>query len=55
MIANFSSVITNISGNIATLVNKSKGEYAYTIIDVDKEVDVKTFLNLDGVIKVRVI
>lgn len=55
MIANFTSLITNVAGNIATLVNKSKDEYAYTIIDVDKEVDVNSFLALQGVIKVRVI
>lgn len=37
MIANISKVISDAGLNIVNLINKSKGDYAYTIVDVDKE------------------
>lgn len=55
MIAKFSTVLSEANINIANLVNKSKGEYAYTIIDVDKEVDIKNIENIEGVLRVRVL
>lgn len=53
MINNFTTVISKDGNNIASLVNKSRGEYAYTIIDTDKEVDEAVLLSIEGVLRVR--
>ncbi len=56
-----SQITTTLAGenvNIDTMVNRSKGEYAYTLIDTDTDVsdDAINALNgLDGIIKIRVI
>lgn len=55
MIAKFSNVISTDGGNIVTLVNKSKGEYAYSVIDIDKDIPFDDIKNLEGVLRVRVI
>ena len=55
MINNFTTIISRDGGNIASLVNKSRNEYAYTIIDADKEVDMNELLEVPGVLRVRVI
>ena len=42
--------------NIANLSNKSRGDYAVTLLDVDEEVSansIKSIENVDGIIKVR--
>ena len=44
--------------NISDLNNRSKGDLAYTLIDVDSEVnesELKKALNVNGIISVRVI
>lgn len=55
MIARFSSVISEQGGNIVTLVNKSKGEYAYSVLDVDGNINDGILEGLEGVLRVRVI
>ncbi len=55
MIAKFSTVISTDGGNIVTLVNKSKGDYAYSVIDIDKVIPFDDIKNIDGVLRVRVI
>jgi D-isomer specific 2-hydroxyacid dehydrogenase, NAD binding domain./ACT domain. len=58
MLTQFTGVFSALNVNIANLVNKSKGDYAYTVIDVDTPVngDVTEKLNaIDGVYKVRVV
>lgn len=55
MIAHFSSGISSKGGNIVTLVNRSRGEYAYSIIDIDGTADIKTIEDAEGVLRVRVI
>ena len=55
MIAKFSTVISNDNGNIENLVNKSKGEYAYSVIDISGEFNISDIEEIDGVLKVRVI
>ena len=55
VIASFSTVISKKGGNITNLVNKSKNDYAYTVLDVDGEVDVEALAKIDGVLRVRVI
>lgn len=58
MISQFTSVLSASNMNIENMVNKSKGEYAYTVIDVSEAVDqgiVDKLNAIDGVLKVRVI
>ena len=62
---NINNMIAHISGtigadgiNIAHLANKSKGDYAVTIVDVDESVSEKAISHIsaiDGIIRVRVI
>ena len=55
IIANYSSAISANGGNIVNLVSKSKGEYAYSVFDVDGTADADKISKLEGVIRVRVI
>lgn len=58
MISNITKIIGENNYNISNFVNKSQGEYAYSIIDIDDNADekIKQLLeNIDGVIKVRLI
>ena len=55
IIANYSQAISSKGGNIVTLVSKSKGDFAYSVFDVDGEVDTNLIATLEGVIRVRVI
>ncbi len=55
VIASCTNVVSSQGGNICTMVNKSKGDYAYTMLDVDKDIDVTSMKEIPGVIRVRVI
>ena len=58
MIGQFSALLAKDNINIDDMTNKSRGEYAYTMIDVDSEVgdNVQEELkDIEGVLKVRVI
>lgn len=59
MIAQISSCFSNADINIEHLTNKSKGDYAYTVVDlVDSDADdavIEAVKNIDAVISVRVI
>ena len=55
IINKITSVISSSNSNIANFINKSRGEYAYSVFDVDGEVDIKAIANLDDIIRVRVI
>lgn len=58
MLSKITSVISDTGVNIENLTNKSRGDVAYTIIDVADDVsdNAKTLLeNIEGMIKVRVI
>ena len=58
MLGQISSALAEAGLNIADMVNKSKGELAYTIVDVNHEIssDVVDKLNaIDGVLTVRVL
>ena len=58
MITKFTATFGDLNINIENMMNKSKGDYAYTIIDVADDIndDIITKLNsIDGVIKVRAI
>ena len=55
IIANYSSAISANGGNIVNLVSKSRGDYAYSVFDVDGKVDAAKIAKLEGVLRVRVI
>lgn len=55
-LTNFSNAFSKCSINIAHMLNKSKGDYAYTIMDLDHDVTddiIKELEGLDNVLKVR--
>ncbi|MCR5301696.1 MAG: phosphoglycerate dehydrogenase [Lachnospiraceae bacterium] len=58
MITRFSGIFSEAGINISDMVNASKGEYAYTMMDVDSSVTpefVEKLSAIDGVLRVRVI
>lgn len=58
MLTRFTGVFSKKSINIANMVSKSKGDWAYTILDVESDVDESSKNELaavEGVVKVRVI
>ncbi|MBP3277759.1 MAG: phosphoglycerate dehydrogenase [Butyrivibrio sp.] len=58
MIGQFTTVFGNMGMNISDMTNKSRGDYAYTLIDLEESVTeeiVKKLMKIDGVIRVRVV
>lgn len=58
MLSSFSSLIAEKGININNMLNKSKKEYAYTIIDCDRDIGadvISAIESTEGVLKVRVI
>ena len=55
IINKITAVISNSNSNIVNFINKSRGEYAYSVFDVDGEVDIDSIANLESIIRVRVI
>ncbi len=58
MLNQITAPFTNANINIADLLNRSKGDYAYTMVDVDDDVTadiVNAIKSIEGVIKVRVL
>ena len=55
IIAKITATIVEFNSNITTFLNKSKGEYAYSVFDVDGRVEKELIENLDGIIKVRIL
>ena len=58
MLSAITSAAASDNTNIENLVNKSRGEYAYTMLDVNKtdtKLMEKRLYEIDGVIKVRII
>ena len=58
MISEITTLLANHKINICDMLNKSKGELAYNIIDVDNRVEQKTIEeleNINGIISVKVI
>lgn len=58
MLSTITGAVSDMNLNINNLVNKSKGDYACTLVDVDgeiKESDVEKKLSVEGIIKVRII
>ena len=58
MLNKFTSIFGEEEINISNLLNKSKGDNAYTIVDIDgsySEVVIENIKNIEGVLKVRTI
>ena len=58
MISQFTTVLGESGYNISDMTNKSRGDYAYTIIDLEDKVTdalVKKISKIDNVIRVRVV
>ena len=55
IINKITAVISNSNSNIVNFINKSRGEYAYSVFDVDGEADIQAIANLESIIRVRVI
>lgn len=58
MLNQITAPFTNANINIVDLLNRSKGDYAYTMVDVDDDItaDIINAINaIDGTIKVRVL
>lgn len=58
MLNNFTSIVGDAGLNIAAMTNKSRGEYAYTVLDADSVISkeiVNKLKKIDGVIRTRLI
>ena len=58
MLSQISSIISGHGINIENMINKSKKDYAYTIIDASgtvKDNDIQAIADIEGVLKVRII
>lgn len=58
MLGQFTKILADGNMNIADLSNKSKGAYAYTMIDIDSDIPAnveRDLRNIKGVLKVRVL
>jgi len=58
MIGSYTKIFFEYNINIIDMINKSKGEYAYNIIDVEGDITkemIRKIENLKGIIKVRLI
>lgn len=58
IIGNITQVLAEQKINIADMLNKSKGDYAYNIIDIDNDIDEKTLAKIKGIkdiVMVRII
>ncbi len=58
MISQFTTVFGDAGMNISDMTNKSRGDYAYTLIDLEDSVSdeiVKKLSDINGVIRVRVV
>jgi D-3-phosphoglycerate dehydrogenase len=58
MIAQFTAAVSAQGINIANMIDKSKGDYAYCLIDIDGDASdtmLKKISSIDGVLKVRAI
>ncbi|MBO4991428.1 MAG: phosphoglycerate dehydrogenase [Firmicutes bacterium] len=58
MINKITNIFADLDINISDMINRSKGDYAYTLIDVDSTFDesaVRKALEFDGIIAVRIV
>lgn len=58
MVGQITTILANANQNISDMINKSKGNYAYTVVDVEDDVKedvVASIKEIQGVLKVRVL
>ncbi len=58
MVGKITSLLADKDVNIANMLNRQKGEYAYNIIDIDgefSEADVETVRQIEGIIMARIV
>ena len=58
MLGQISAVLSEQGVNIVNMINRSRGNYAYTMVDLESEItdeNVKRINDIDGVIRVRVL
>jgi len=58
MVGQISNILAKQNINISDMINKSKGEYAYTLIDVDSDVNgniLEPIQAIEGVLRVRIV
>ena len=56
MVGQISTVLAEANINIVEMLNKSRGNYAYTMIDASNPLDekiIKAIYGIEGVVKVR--
>lgn len=55
LLSQLTTAVSAKGANIENLVNKSKGDWSYTMLDVTGDVDADAIASVDGVVKVRVL
>jgi D-3-phosphoglycerate dehydrogenase len=57
MLSSISTVVSNDGINIENMLNKAKGEYAYTMLDIDADGEAlkKDLEAIEGVIRIRIV
>lgn len=58
MLGKITGIMSDLNVNIRDLTNKSKGDFAVTLMDIDAEVTEEQFksaLDIDGIIRIRII
>ena len=58
MVGQITSVLANYGINIHNMINKSKGDVAYNILDLDSSINdqvLNSLININGITKVRYI
>lgn len=58
MLTQFTGAFSSLNINISDLINKSKGDYAYTVVDADTTITneiVEKLSMIEGVLKVRIV
>ena len=58
MLGKITGIMSDLNVNIRDLTNKSKGDFAITLMDIDAEVTEEPFksaLDIDGIIRIRII
>ena len=58
MLNKITTVFSDLNINIRDLTNKSKGDYAYNLVDVDGDIDSEVLdavFQIEGIIRARII
>lgn len=58
MLTQFTGAFSKLSINVPEIVSKSRGDYAYTIIDIEGKADesmIQAISSIDGVLRVRIV